>query len=522
MDWKRIIGIGDGYPFSVGLVLVAAAVLVPIRSLFPQLTFMLLFVPVIVVIAALSGVRQSAVAAVLAFLLLDFLFVPPYYHLTVSTPSEWIGLLVFLIVALVAGQQTGTLRRREQAAVRRGSELELLNKLSFRLAAEKSPASTAEFVARELAQVLEAARTVVYTGRAEHGGMEPVKLAEGGPSGPGEHEGALAEWVLSTSKAIGMPALHDIPWEQRTISVGRAEAVPGVVADGVYMPLQTADSLEGVLVLVMRGSEPVGDEDARLLAAIANLAATSFRRQRLQEEASHAEVLREADRLRGTLVSSVSHELKTPLAAATARVTGLLEEGEELERGRTREELEAVADDLDRLNASIGGLLDLSRLESEAWRPRVETVELREVLGTVLSRLPANQRSRVRFELPEELPVLCVDFAQLVRALANVASNGLAYSAPSEEVVIGAEAQDGGIVIRVEDSGPGITDEEKERVFDKFYRGEASVAAPAGTGLGLAVAREIVRAQGGTMSVEDAEPKGARFVIRLPAGECEV
>jgi two-component system sensor histidine kinase KdpD len=253
-----------------------------------------------------------------------------------------------------------------------------------------------------------------------------------------------------------------------------------------------------------------------LLAAVANLAASSIERQHLEEQASHAEALREADRLKSTLVSSVSHELKTPLAAATARVTGLVEEGADCDAGRVQEELAAVAEDLGRLNGSIGDLLDFSRLESDAWEPRFETYDLRDILGTVLSRLSSAQRDRLRFELAEDVPELRADFAQLARALSNLVENALLYSQDTTVVIVGARILGRVVELWVQDQGPGVPESEKPYVFEKFYRGGVSATVPSGTGLGLAITREIVRTHGGTIRVEDADPHGARFVMVIP------
>ena len=226
--------------------------------------------------------------------------------------------------------------------------------------------------------------------------------------------------------------------------------------------------------------------------------------------------MRQSDRFKTTLVSSVSHELKTPLAAATARVTGLIEEGGGCDSVRVREELTAVSEDLDRLNDSIGDLLDTSRLESDAWQPRFEEHDVRDILGTVLARLSSLQRERVQFDLAENLPDVRVDFTQLARALSNVVENALAYSPPQSTVSVGARSNGTAVELWIADTGPGVSDAEKLSVFDKFYRGAASASAPGGTGLGLAIAREIVRTHRGTLRVEDELPNGARFVLTIP------
>jgi len=276
--------------------------------------------------------------------------------------------------------------------------------------------------------------------------------------------------------------------------------------------------MEGVLYVRARPERAEYTvHDARLLVSIANQAAVFLERGRLQAIATQAEALAEADRLKSAFLSSVSHELKTPLASVTATVTGLLEDDVEWDPGNVREELSAAADDLDRLNESISSLLDVSRLEADAWSPQKGSYEIGEIIGSAISKVPEKEKARINFSLPDDLPTIYVDLAQWARALQNLIENALTYSGAGEPVCVGASADSAEMRIWVEDHGPGIPEEEKPRVFDKFFRGEAAAKAPSGTGLGLAVAREIVRSHGGRISVEDVRPHGARFVLSLPS-----
>jgi two-component system sensor histidine kinase KdpD len=505
-----------GYVFSAVVLAVWTGLLLPFRAVLTPATAMLLYVPAIIGVGRFAGARPSAVSALLAFLALDLLFVPPYYHLTVASLPEWLGLVVFFIVALVSGQQTATLHRRERAALARQRELEFLNRLSLHIASEKSAPATAEFISSQVVDVVGAERVALYAASGPSQG--PLCLSQSGDPKPSSGEAALVSWVLKTSKAVGMPLGEGVPVDQRVVSVEPGSAVPGVVADGVYLPLQTRTSLEGVLYARLPQMVTPTLDDARILAAVANLAASAIERQRLEEDAAHADALREADKLKATLVSSVSHELKTPLAAATARVTGLIEEGEAVDAARVREELVEVADDLVRLNASIGDLLDLSRLESDAWQPRFEPCDVADILGTVLSRLPAPARERVRFQLADGVPMVDADFAQLARAISHLVENALAYAPAPSMVTVGTSADARNVRLWVADQGPGVDPAERSHIFEKFYRGDASSSVPIGTGLGLAIAREIVDAHGGTLTVEQVEPHGARFVMTLPIG----
>ncbi len=516
MKWRRLVETGHGYPAALGAVLLTTLAALPLRAYLPAAAITLLYVPVIIGVARLWGVRVSAASAVAAFIALDLIFVEPYYRLSVESAIEWIGLIVFLIIALVAGQQTALLREREQAALRRQSELELLNRVAFRMTSEQSVTAASEYIVGQLTAVLGASGASLYA--AGRDGQAAECLAVSGDAGDAVDEAAFVAWVVASNKAVGLVLSERSAYEELPASVGPAEALPGKSADGVYLPLQTSHSVEGVLH-VRPGESNVDVGPPGLLAAVASLAASSFERQRLEGEAARAEALGEADQLKSTLVSSVSHELKTPLAAAVARVTGLLDEGEGCGSERVRQELAAVANDLARLDSSIGDLLDLSRLESDAWRPSHEQHDIGDVLGTVLARLAPGSKQRVRFDLDEDLPLVSVDFAQLARALSNIVENALAYSPSDAPVVVTARHVSDDVRITVEDSGPGVPAAERTAVFGKFYRGSASTLAPAGTGLGLTIADEIVRMHGGRIWVEDAIPHGARFVVMLPASE---
>jgi two-component system, OmpR family, sensor histidine kinase KdpD len=246
--------------------------------------------------------------------------------------------------------------------------------------------------------------------------------------------------------------------------------------------------------------------------------AAFMERQRLQEQAARAEAAREADVLKSSLLSSVSHELKTPLAALTATVSNLLEGDTEWNEESVREELRSIVGDVARLNNSIGSLLDLSRLEAHAWVPHREWYEIEDIVLTGLGALPAHERGRVLLELPADLPPVYVDYVQISRVFQNLLENAVLYSGGEGSIEVGAASEDDKLRIWVEDHGRGIRREDQDRVFEKFYRSkEAGVAMPSGTGLGLAIAREIVHAHGGHISVEDVRPHGARFVIELAA-----
>ena len=332
---------------------------------------------------------------------------------------------------------------------------------------------------------------------------------------PDSGTATVAHWVYTHDAPVGLPhAVTSEHPEARLPSEGFR--VPDS-SGGVFLPLRTATGVVGVLSVAGRlDGHAYDDEQARLLASIANLVATFLERQQLQGVATAAEALREADRLKSSLLSSVSHELKTPLAALTATVSNLLEGDIPWNEKSVRDELRAIVSDVARLNSSIGALLDLSRLEARAWEPHRELYELSDILATSLAALPVHERNRVMINLPDELPPVRVDFEQWVRVFQNLLENAMLYAGASP-LWVGAQTTPDGLRMWVEDQGPGIAADEHDAVFEKFFRGRRTgMKVPSGTGLGLAITREIVRAHGGAIHVDDVTPRGARFVIDLP------
>jgi len=251
------------------------------------------------------------------------------------------------------------------------------------------------------------------------------------------------------------------------------------------------------------------------LGVTAEVIAAYLEREQLQKAVAEAAATESSNRLKSSLLSSLSHELKTPLAAVTATITGLLEEGA-AEDPQMREELLSATEDLRLLERRIGDLLDVSRLEGSGWAPNLDWNDPRDICSEVLAHVPASSRPRITCRFQPELPIMRFDLVHLSRALYHLVENALAYAPSGTPVVLGGSSSDDVVRFWVEDSGPGVRPEEKELVFEKFHRGEAGSTVPGGTGLGLTIASDIVRYHGGCIRIEDVKPQGARFVIELP------
>ncbi len=500
-----------GYWLAALAITSSTIVFLPERAYFAKGQWALLYLLVILFVASAAGAGPGIQAAVLAFLAWDFFFLPPYGTFVIAQLKDWMALIAFLVVGVIVGVQAGRMRDREARALARERETATLGRLSAELISEASTEAMAEAVLAELVGLLDCPSATLFAAGDE--GLRHCCAAPPGDSADAETAGH-ADWVFRHDQPLGVPVDGERGGESGTARPFRA--LEG--AHGVYMPVRSPSGVVGVLTAAARSDgRPYSAADGFVVASLTNLIGAFLERQRLQEEATRAGVAREADRLRSSLLSSVSHELKTPLAALTATVSNLLESDVAWDEQSAREQLRSIVGDVDRLNSSIGALLDLSRLEAHAWEPHREFVDIEEVVATALQDVPAHLSGRVRLDLPDDLPRVNVDFVQWTRVVRNLVENAVLYSAGSA-VTVGARDEAGSVTLWVSDEGPGVPDAEHEAVFEKFYRGTATQArAPSGTGLGLAITREIVRAHEGAVWVENVEPHGARFVVSWPS-----
>ncbi len=492
-----------GYVLAVLAITLSTALFIPGRDVFAKGQWALLYLLVILLVASVSGTGPALLAAVLAFLAWNFFFLPPYHTFEIRDPKDWLSLVAFLVVGVIVGIQAGRMREREARALAREKETAALNRLSAAVVSQTSTQQMAESCLREVVAVLGAESATLFF-------LEDGEL----------HSYCQAPAGSCTDAAVAARARRTM--ESGPESAGEVAGAAPVEAagdGGLYVPVRSPSGVSGVLTVQARGDgRAYSHGDARLVTSLSNLVGAFLERERLQAAATTAAAEREADRLKSSLLSSVSHELKTPLAALTATVSNLLESDVHWDEQGVRDELRAIVGDVARLNNSIGALLELSRLESNAWEQRREVYELSDMVAAGIDTLPAHLRGRVRLELPEESPVVYVDFLQMTRALQNLLENALLYGGDASAVTVGARGWNEGTRLWVEDQGPGVPADEHEAVFEKFYRGRtATERVISGTGLGLAIAREIVRSHGGSISLEDVKPHGARFVIALPA-----
>jgi two-component system sensor histidine kinase KdpD len=413
--------------------------------------------------SAAGGLPAGLAASALSFVGLNFFFTPPLHTLSVERTEDLVALAVFLGVSAIVGTLLSRALDQRTRAERREREARLLHHLATRLLSGEPLQEVLERFGRAITDLLglirceitaePLARPIVITGLAEpEGTAEVVAMASGG------REVGRVVAVL--------PSGRDLLEEER-----------GVIA-----------TFAGQMGLALEGA-------------------------RLASEADRARVEAETSRLRAALFSSVTHDLRTPLASITASVTTLQGVGDELGDSDRGDLLETIRQEADRLNRLVGNLMHLSQIRAGALTPEKVQADVDEVIEGVVARLrPVLQQHRIRLVLREDLPPVPMDVVQIDQALTNLLENAARFGPAGSEIALYATRLRDEVEVRVGDRGPGIPAEERERVMEPFVRSDGA----GGTGLGLSIARAIVESHGGRIWIQDTPGGGTTVVFRLP------
>jgi two-component system sensor histidine kinase KdpD len=462
---RRVIA---GLLLAVVALTALTAVLVATREGHTLSLDLLLYLALTVVCALVGGIWPALFCAVAGSLLVNWFFTEPHGTLTISDPPNALALAVFILVAMAVSSVVNVAARRTEQAVSAERESAALAALSRDLLAAPRPLPVLLDKARDALGM----RSAVLTEQAEQPDAPPRVLASTDP-----HLAPGSELPTGLSWAVDVP-----------------------VDDGVHLLLD---------------GPPVAAEDQRLVNAYAAHAAILHGREQLVRAARQAAGLARDNAARTTLLAAVSHDLRTPLASIKAGVSTLRQTGLDLSPEDEAELLESIEDSADRLDALIGNLLDLSRLETGTVKPHHHSVDLLDaVVGTVRT---TSDPGRVEVALEPDLPPVRTDLGLLDRVLANVIENALRHSG-SADVRITAGRIGDTVQLRVADRGPGVDDVDKDRIFAAFQRaGDAPQGD--GLGLGLAVARGLMTVMGGTLVPEDTPGGGLTMVVELPLAQ---
>ncbi|MFL5386898.1 MAG: ATP-binding protein [Longimicrobiaceae bacterium] len=469
----------------------------------------------LVLAAGTSGPRNRALLlAVAAFLCFNFFFLPPYGTFAIHDPLDWLVLFTFLMVAAVATHLLFRARSEAEEARRRAAEIEHLSTLG----AETLNAGRAEDALLAVAEVIRSTLDVDACEIWLCGSGEPPLMlgarAEIGRASAVRDGAALAGVAAERGEAV-VEQMNGTTRVVQALGSGSDVEIPVMpAARGLSLPLRVRERIVGVLRIACDDGFELTQAQRRFFSVLAYYAALGAERVRLAAEEQGAEALREADRLKDALIASVSHDLRTPLTTIKVLAHDLGESGDE--------RAVIIEEEADRLNRFVADLLDHSRLSAGELRVTSEVVAAEDLVGAALQRVSGSIGDReIRVELHPEEPLVLgrLDFVQSLRVLVNLLENAHKYAPPGTAIELSA-AQDGDrLVFRVADRGPGVPDDERERIFQPFYRRPHTAPDVGGAGLGLSISRRLAEAQGGSLAFEPRPGGGSTFVFTLPAAE---
>jgi two-component system sensor histidine kinase KdpD len=504
----------------------------------------LLYLLVVLWLAAWVGRGPAILASVLAFLAYDLFFISPFFRFTVDDPTEWLSLIALLVTSLVTGQLASAVRDRAREALLSQQRTATLYGMAQLIASATDHGSLFHDLTQRLLKVFSPSGVTGVAILLPGQGIYPAVRALAAEQGADAEQQALrlssqsyaaeAAWALEHGETVGETVAHTLS-RSSTLS---PEIPPGESLV-YYIALTSGQRTVGLLAitgkLAIRGlvsppsaSVAGGGGAAALFVACCDQVALAIDRARLQQQAIHAEALDESNQLKDVFLGSVTHDLRTPLASIKAAVTSLLGADVHWSESERREFLESIDQSADRLNRLVGNLLDISRQEAGVGTPEKDWYLIGDVIATVLERLELAgqlQGREVQVDVADDIPLAPMDHTQIEQVLTNLLENALKYSPADRPVRVSAALTtepEHELEVRVSDEGVGVPASELHAIFDKFYRVHdvrlpwASDRPPTGTGLGLAISDNIIRAHDGRLWAESAPGKGSTFIFRLP------
>ncbi len=533
--WRRYLI--DSILAIVGTLLITAIIYT--LHLYPTIPdISLAYLLIVLALAGTRGLYAAVLSALVAFFSFDYFLVPPLYTFTIGRFEEWLALFVFLATAIITGQLASAMRLRAEQAGRQARETRILYELVRATNSEEDLEQQLSIVAHAIVDVFSSwgVRDCAILLPDTRGKL--ILQA----SALQMDEEATASWVMTQDQAV---ELHDVSLAPQlsTSSAPRAivRSTAAILPMRRYMrmiPLKMGQKVVGVVRLLI-------EDDPRLFTREKSLgidrdrsnpattffwtfldqAASVIERARLRRESLQIELLKRTDALRAALLSSVSHDLRTPLSSIKAAASSLLQEDVQWDEEARRSFALAIEHEADRLNRLVGNLLDMSRIEGGALKPEKEWYPVDELIHDVLDHMqPVLQGRTVQTHLPDDLPPVELDYLQMDQVLTNLIENAVRYTPPESPIEVSAQIDGEQMVISISDRGPGIPQADKERIFDKFYRvlsTQRNAATIPGSGLGLAVSKGLVEAHGGHIWVEDRPGGGSIFRFTLPVRKAE-
>ncbi len=488
--------------YVVAVVTVGAAVLggKALEKLMPLPNVSLVLLMSVLVPAVFFGVWPAVLASILAFLAYNFFFIEPLYTFSVAEPYELLALVIFLGVAIVTSALAGRARAQAGIAAGRVRAMRRLYEFTRRLSGLAGVDQVAEGAVGEIYTSLD--RPAILLLR-ENGDLH-IRAAWPPEDGLDPASMSAARWAVEKGEPAGnrTATLPLVPW--------------------LFLPLRAASGPIGAIG-VMAKAEELDSEVRALLDTLAEQAAAALERSFLSRDMVATQSAVEAERIRNTVLASISHDFRTPLASILGAATSLIDVGDKLDSGRRLDLLKQIREEVEHLDGMVRNLLSITRIDSGALELRKDWNDLGEIVARVASAARRRgARQIIETSVPQDLPLARVDAVLAEQALGNIVGNAVAHTPESARIVIAAEFDDQFIGLQVTDDGPGIAPELLPRVFDRFVSAPTVSDHGERTGLGLAIAKGIMEAHGGTIAVESPLPgtsKGTRVTLRFARQE---
>lgn len=478
----------------------ATAVLLPLRDVIGSANMVMVYIIGIVAVAVRYGRGPSLLATMLAALSFNFFFLPPYHSFKLAEQEHGVTFIVIMLTGLIISTQNSRLRSHAISSRRREKNTSTLFAMSRELSASRGKIQLAQVAAQHIAEVFasdifiwlpddkQQLQTVVAETETEAGGIDPVR------------EESVANWSFTHKQNAGLGT----------------DTLPS--AQALYVPLLGSAGVVGVIGAMPHDPDMLSyaADQVELIEAFANIVASALERAIAAEMVEKTTFEAESEKLRNILLSSVSHDLRTPLAAITGAASTLLLEGGRITQEFRNELIRTVHEEGARLARMVTSLLDVSSLESGSVTLNKELYFIEELIGSALMRVEAKlKKHKIETAVDDGLPLLRMDGLLIEQVLINLLENAAEYTPEGSQIKISASLNKPNVQICVSDNGPGIVPGDEERVFDKFYDG-SNRSDQKGGALGLAICRGIINAHGGKIWAENAPEGGARFIFALP------
>lgn len=492
-------GRADLTAYTASLAFVAGATLIAflIRRGLDVSNLSVVFLIAILASAVKFGLWASLFACLASVLAYNFFFLPPLYTFTIADPENVVALFIFAVTAIIASHLAARLRAQAVSARQKARITEELYLFSRKLAGVATLDDLLWVTVHQIASMLKV-RVVLLL---PDGDKLAIKAGFPPEDTLDEADLAAARWCFDKGQSTGRGA----------------DTLPG--AKRRFMALRTGRGTVGVVGI--DHDEPdrqLTPEQSRLFEALADQAALAIERVNLAQDIDRAKLAAETERLRAALLTSISHDLRTPLSSILGSATALASHGREFDPTVRDSLLRTIQDEAERLNRFIANLLDMTRLESGPLRPQTGPTFLSDVIGATLRRgTKVLENHVVEIDLEPNLPMIEADMVLLEQVLFNLLDNAAKYAPKGSRIQVEGRRESDRVAVRIIDEGDGIPEADLERIFDKFYRVLRTDGRRAGTGLGLAICRGFVEAMGGTISAANRPDRpGAMFTLRIP------